>query len=133
MSIGYIKIQVVSSTNKIKLNHGKIKIFKSKDGQQIYTEDINENFSGETKSIPVEAPSKELSQHPIIPPGVLPYEPYDVTVTAQGYIDSIIRGVQAFPGVIAIQKVIMYPLPPGVQQGSITNIIVIPPPTLLLP
>ena len=131
MSIGYIKVQVVSSTDKKKVNDGKINIYKGKSGEHIYMQYINENFSGETKSIPVETPSKELSQHPI-PPGILPYEPYDVTVTATGYIDTIVRGVQAFPGVIAIQKIIMYPLPPGVKQGSISNIIIIPPPTLLI-
>lgn len=132
MNIGYIKVQVVSSTNKKKISQGKINIYKSKSGENIYRQYINKSFSGETKPIPVETPSKELSQHPL-PPGILPYEPYDVTVQVIGYIDTIVRGVQAFPDVTAIQRITMYPLPPGAKQGSITNIIVIPPPTLLLP
>ena len=50
---------------------------------------------------------------------------------AKGYVDALILGVQVFPYEIAIQKILMIKLPIGSKQGEITNVIVIPPNTLV--
>ena len=112
------------------IKSGEITVYEHKSSNIVFYKMIDKNFSGKTDRIKVKAPSKLLSQYPI-QNAILPYSLYDIKVKAKGYVDALILGVQVFPYEIAIQKILMIKLPIGSKQGEITNVIVIPPNTLV--
>ncbi len=130
MDYGFIIVEVFDSKTLKPLKSGEIIIYKYKSPNIVFYKEIDKNFSGKTQRIKVQAPDKSLSEYPV-QNGKLPYSLYDVKIKSKGYIDSLIIGVQVFPQVTAVQRVYMMVLPKGVEEGSMTNIIVIPPNTLV--
>ena len=130
MDYGFIVIEVLDYKTLNPIKSGEIIIYKHKSPDIVFYKEIDETFLGKTEKIKVEAPDKSLSDYPV-QNGKLPYSLYDVKVKAKGYIDSLIIGVQVFPQVTAIQRINMMVLPKGVKEGTMTNIIVIPPHSLV--
>ena len=77
--------------------------------------------SGRTPVIELSAPSVELSLTE--DETVQPYSTYNLTVTADGFLNYEVRGVQILPDTLAIQRVVM-------QPGTGVEIIDIEPSTL---
>lgn len=130
MEYGFIVVEVLDFKTSNPLKRGEIIIYKHKKTDIVFYKEMDEKFSGKTEKIRVEAPDKSLSDYPM-QNGKLPYSLYDVKVKSKGYMDSLIIGVQVFPRITAIQRVNMMVLPQGVKEGTMTNIIVIPPNTLV--
>ena len=130
MDYGFIVIYILDFNTEMPIKSGEITVYEHKSSNIVFYKMIDKNFSGKTDRIKVKAPSKLLSQYPI-QNAILPYSLYDIKVKAKGYVDALILGVQVFPYEIAIQKILMIKLPIGSKQGEITNVIVIPPNTLV--
>lgn len=130
MDYGFIVIYVLDFNTEKPIKSGEITVYEHKSPNIVFYKMIDEKFLGKTDKIKVKAPSKSLSQYPV-KHGILPYSLYDIKVKAKGYINSLIIGVQVFPYETAIQKILMLKLPQGVKQGEMTNVIVIPPNTLV--
>lgn len=130
MDYGFIVIYILDFNTEMPIKSEEITVYEHKSSNIVFYKMIDKNFSGKTDRIKVKAPSKLLSQYPI-QNAILPYSLYDIKVKAKGYVDALILGVQVFPYEIAIQKILMIKLPIGSKQGEITNVIVIPPNTLV--
>lgn len=130
MDYGFIVVYVLDFNTGQPIKNGEITIYEHKKPNIVFYKMIDYNFLGKTDKVKVKAPSKSLSDYPV-QNGILPYSLYDVKVKAKGYVDSLIIGIQVFPYETAIQKVLLVKLPKGIKQGEMTNIIVIPPNTLV--
>ena len=130
MDYGFIVVEVLDFKTLTPLKSGEIIVYKHKSPDIVFYKKIDKNFLGKTEKIKVQAPDKSLSDYPV-QNNKLPYSLYDVKVKSKGYIDSLIIGVQVFPQVTAIQRINMMVLPKGVKEGTMTNIIVIPPHSLV--
>ncbi len=116
MATGYLQVELYNQGQVSPVIGGKVVV--SKNGEVLY--ELFTNDSGQTETVALEAPPIEYSINENEPQ---PYETYDITVTADGYRDVIINGVQIFADRTALQKVIMTE-----GQGQVT--INVPPPVL---
>lgn len=116
MATGYLQVELYNQGQASPVIGGKVVV--SKNGEVLY--ELFTNDSGQTETVALEAPPIEYSINENEPQ---PYETYDITVTADGYRDVIINGVQIFADRTALQKVIMTE-----GQGQVT--INVPPPVL---
>lgn len=96
---------------------GKVVVL-NESGEELYTLFTDE--SGKTQPVSLEAPSKDFSEEAGEPQ---PYTSYNLKISADGFKDVLINGVQIFPDSQAIQNVAMIP-------GEGVNIINVPPPVL---
>lgn len=116
MATGYLQVELYNQGQASPVIGGKVVV--SKNGEVLY--ELFTNDSGQTETVALEAPPIEYSINENEPQ---PYETYDITVTADGYRNVIINGVQIFADRTALQKVIMTE-----GQGQFT--INVPPPVL---
>lgn len=116
MATGYLQVEPYNQGQASPVIGGKVVI--SKNGEILY--ELFTNDSGQTETVSLEAPPIEYSINENEPQ---PYETYDITVTADGYKDVIINGVQIFADRTALQKVIM-------TTGEGQVVINVPPPVL---
>ncbi len=116
MATGYLQVELYNQGQVSPVIGGKVVV--SKNGEVLY--ELFTNDSGQTETVALEAPPIEYSINENEPQ---PYETYDITVTADGYRNVIINGVQIFADRTALQKVIMTE-----GQGQVT--INVPPPVL---
>lgn len=116
MATGYLQVELYNQGQVSPVIGGKVVV--SKNGEVLY--ELFTNDSGQTETVALEAPPIEYSINENEPQ---PYKTYDITVTADGYRDVIINGVQIFADRTALQKVIMTE-----GQGQVT--INVPPPVL---
>lgn len=99
------------------ITSGKV-VISDDTGQELYT--LYTNESGKTIPVTLEAPPAEYSLGVGEPQ---PYSSYNIRITADGFKDVVINGVQVFAGTEALQNVAM-----TAGQGEI--VINIPPPVL---
>lgn len=99
------------------ITSGKV-VISDDTGQELYT--LYTNESGKTIPVTLEAPPAEYSLGVGEPQ---PYSAYNIRITADGFKDVVINGVQVFAGTEALQNVAM-----TAGQGEI--VINIPPPVL---
>lgn len=116
MATGYLQVELYNQGQVSPVIGGKVVV--SKNGEVLY--ELFTNDSGQTETVALEAPPIEYSINENEPQ---PYETYDITVTADGYRNVIINGVQIFADRTALQKVTMTE-----GQGQVT--INVPPPVL---
>ena len=116
MATGYLQVELYNQGQAFPVIGGKVVI--SKNGEILY--ELFTNDSGQTETVSLEAPPIEYSINENEPQ---PYGTYDITVTADGYKDVIINGVQIFADRTALQKVIM-------TTGEGQVVINVPPPVL---
>jgi hypothetical protein len=116
MAEGRLQIITVEEGTYIPVTNAAVRI--SKDGETLY--DTYTDSSGQTEFISLEAPPVSYTQQPGEPQ---PYTSYDVNVTADGYKDVTIRGVQVYGDAEAIQNISM-------QRGEGSVEISVPSPTL---
>ena len=102
---GFLQISAVSDTNQIPINNAQIEIATT--GNPDHTIDILEtDADGRTPNITLDAPPVEYS---LEPSDNQPYSEYNIKISAEGYEQTIISGVQILSGEIGLQNIRMTP------------------------
>lgn len=100
MATGYLKVQVFENDSYIPIDKAKVTITPV-GAEERASETIQTNSSGITDIVELDAPPLEFSQRPS---DQIPYSFSDVMVEAEGYSPQLIKGVQIYPDITAIQK-----------------------------
>ncbi|MDD6071298.1 MAG: peptidoglycan-binding protein [Clostridiales bacterium] len=115
---GYLRISAVSTDNQIPIRDARIEI--SSTGIPVETLEVVEtDQDGRTDNIDLEAPPLEFSMEPT---DNQPYSEYNLKITAPGYEDTIITGVQILSGENGLQNIRMTPLATSTQNYNPTVI-----------
>ncbi len=102
---GYLQIQAVSDNNQIPVANATIEIANTGEPNKPF-EKIETNPDGMTEQIALNAPPLEYSMEPT---DNQPYSEYNLKISASGYEDTIISGVQILSGEIGLQSIRMTP------------------------
>ena len=101
MATGYLKVQVFENDSYIPIDKAKVTITPV-GAEQRASDTIQTNSSGVTDVVELEAPPIEFSQRPS---DKVPYSFSDVMVEAEGYAPQLIKGVQIYPEITALQQI----------------------------
>ncbi len=104
---GFLKIFATSSAGLFPIQNAKIEVSYTGEPNQIL-EEISTDESGNSETISLDAPPLEYSMEPS---DNQPYSEYNIRVTAPGYEEQIITGIQILSGEIGIQNVRLTPTP----------------------
>lgn len=102
---GYLQINAISENNQIPVQNARIEIASTGNPNQTI-EQIETNADGKTASVALSAPPLEYSMNPT---DNQPYSEYNIKVSAEGYDDAIITGVQILSGELGLQNIRMNP------------------------
>ncbi len=102
---GYLQINAISENNQIPVQNARIEIASTGNPNQTI-EQIETNADGKTASVALAAPPLEYSMNPT---DNQPYSEYNIKVSAEGYDDAIITGVQILSGELGLQNIRMNP------------------------
>ncbi len=102
---GYLQINAVSENNAIPIQNAKISISSTGNPNQII-EEITTDENGQSENITLDAPPLEYSMEPT---DNQPYSEYNLKISAEGYEDAIISGVQILSGELGLQNMRMTP------------------------
>ncbi|MGN0495053.1 MAG: peptidoglycan-binding protein [Lachnospiraceae bacterium] len=103
---GYLQISAISDSNAIPISNAKISIASTGNPDKTI-EEITTDVSGKTENLVLPAPPLEYSMEPT---DNQPYSEYNLKISAEGYEDSIISGVQILSGELGLQNIRMSPL-----------------------
>lgn len=117
MAKGQLSFELYDSTVAIPIANGRI-VVRDTLGNEVYSGFTDE--SGQSEIIELDTVSIDFSLSPDEPQ---PYTLYNAEITADGYKNVLINGIQVFPDSTAIQRVYM-------QQGTGEVVINVPPPVL---
>lgn len=99
--IGRLRVQVFRVNTSIPVTNASITISRSNGETREQVATLTTNAEGQTDTIEVETPDLERSLNP--ENTLIPYALYDITATAEGFDDVIIRGCQVLPEQTALQ------------------------------
>lgn len=102
---GYLEINAVSEDNARPIRDAKITIASTGTPNQPI-EEITTDSSGKSERLTLDAPPLEYSMSPS---DNQPYSEYNLKISAEGYLDFIISGIQILPGELALQNISMIP------------------------
>lgn len=102
---GYLEINAVSEDNARPIRDAKITIASTGTPNQPI-EEISTDSSGKSERLTLDAPPLEYS---MAPSDNQPYSEYNLKISAEGYLDFIISGIQILPGELALQNILMTP------------------------
>ncbi len=102
---GFLQIQAVSDNNQIPVADATIEIANTGDPNKPL-EQITTDADGITERISLDAPPVEFSMEPT---DNQPYSEYNLKISAPGYEDTIISGVQILSGEVGLQNIRMTP------------------------
>lgn len=102
---GFLQIQAVSDNNQIPIADATIEIANTGDPNTVL-EQITTDADGITERLSLNAPPLEYSMEPT---DNQPYSEYNLKISAPGYEDTIIAGVQILSGEIGLQNIRMTP------------------------
>ncbi len=102
---GFLQIQAVSDNNQIPISDATIEIANTGD-PNTPLEQIKTDADGIAERISLNAPPLEYSMEPT---DNQPYSEYNLKISAPGYEDTIISGVQILSGEIGLQNIRMTP------------------------
>lgn len=102
---GYLEINTVSSENAIPVQNARITIASTGNPNQPI-EEIVTDISGKSETLTLSAPPVEYSMSPS---DNQPYSEYNLKISAEGYADFIVSGVQILPGELALQNIPLIP------------------------
>lgn len=120
---GQLQINLNSVINFFPVENATIEISYTGEPTSII-ESVTTDSSGQSEVLTLKAPPLEYSQEP---ESSQPYSEYDLKITAEGYNEIFISGVDILPTVTAIQNVKLEPVAASMTSD---NRIVIPPHTL---
>ncbi len=103
MATGFLKVQVFKNNSSIPIDKAKITIMPTGEEAPRITQDtVNTDSSGLTDAVELNSPPPAFSERPI---DKLPYSFADVQIEAEGFASQLIKGVQIYPNVTALQNV----------------------------
>ena len=102
---GYLQINAISDNNEIPVRNAKIEIASTGNPNQTI-EQLETDSDGRTPNIELAAPPLEFS---LEPSDNQPYSEYNLKISAEGYEDSIITGIQILSGEIGLQNIRLTP------------------------
>lgn len=115
---GYLQVSAVSTDNQIPVRNARIEIAST--GNPNDTLEVTEtDQDGRTGNIDLKAPPLEYSMEPT---DNQPYSEYNLKISASGYEDTIISGVQILSGETGLQNIRMTPLVTSNQDYNPTVI-----------
>lgn len=115
---GFLQINAISEVNQIPIPNARIEIASS-GNPNITLETIETNSDGQTENIELSAPPVEYS---LEPSDNQPYSEYNLKISAPGYEETIISGVQILSGENGIQNIRMTPTTSSEQAYNPTII-----------
>ena len=102
---GFLQINAISETNQIPVKNATIQIASTGNPENVI-EMLETDADGKTPNISLDAPPLEFSMEPS---DNQPYSEYNIKVTAEGYEESIISGIQILSGEIGLQNIRLTP------------------------
>lgn len=108
-SHGFIRVNVRTGRNSGSIENANVIVTATIDGNRLILASGKTDLSGTTRTFELPAPSEVYSQAP--DPSVRPYSLFDVSVTADGFFNSISVDVPVFSGITSVQSFNMVPLP----------------------
>lgn len=115
---GFLQINAVSENNQIPIRNAKIQIANTGNPNQTL-EEVETDANGQTPNIELAAPPLEFS---LSPSDNQPYSEYNLKISANDYLDTIITGVQILSGENGIQSIQMTPAATSTQTYDPTVI-----------
>ena len=116
---GYLNVIVTGTDNYSPLSSANIEIADTGNPNRIL-ESITTNQNGQTGNIELSAPPREYSMEPT---DNQPYSEYNLKISAPGYQEGLVSGVQIFSGENGLQSIVLQPS--GQTPGYVYNPIVI--------
>lgn len=116
---GYLNVIVTGTDNYSPLSSANIEIADTGNPNKIL-ESITTNQNGQTGNIELSAPPREYS---MVPTDNQPYSEYNLKISAPGYQEGLVSGVQIFSGENGLQSIVLQPS--GQTPGYVYNPIVI--------
>ena len=116
---GYLNVIVTGTDNYSPLSSANIEIADTGNPNRIL-ESITTNQNGQTGNIELSAPPREYS---MMPTDNQPYSEYNLKISAPGYQEGFVSGVQIFSGENGLQSIVLQPS--GQTPGYVYNPIVI--------
>ena len=115
---GFLRVFVIERSKLVPIENAAVTIVYEEDPQAEPREFVT-NSSGQTPDIALPAPPLQYSESPDEPK---PYSDYTITVTKDGYEETIVTGSEILPGEISIQVIQMSKLSDPVEAPIIINI-----------
>lgn len=116
---GNLNVIVTGTDNFSPLSSANIEIADTGDPNRIL-ESVTTNQNGQTGNIELSAPPREYSMEPT---DNQPYSEYNLKISAPGYQEGLVSGVQIFSGENGLQSIVLQPS--GQTPGYVYNPIVI--------
>ena len=116
---GNLNVIVTGTDNYSPLSSANIEIADTGDPNRIL-ESVNTDRNGQTGNIELSAPPREYSMEPT---DNQPYSEYNLKISAPGYQEGLVSGVQIFSGENGLQSIVLQPS--GQTPGYVYNRIVI--------
>lgn len=102
---GQLRISTVSSEGNTPIDNATVEISYTGDPERII-EKLQTDNSGNTQTIDLDAPAVEYSMEP---GDTQPYSEYNLKITAPGYDEVVISGIQILSGQLGLSNVRMQP------------------------
>lgn len=115
---GFLQINAISENNQIPVKNATIQIASTGNPENTI-EVLETDANGKTPNISLDAPPLEYS---LEPSDNQPYSEYNIKVSAEGYEDSIISGIQILSGEIGLQNIRLTPSVTNQDTYNPTNI-----------
>lgn len=116
---GNLNVIVTGTDSYSPLSSATIEIADTGDPNRIL-ESVNTDRNGQTGNIELSAPPREYSMEPT---DNQPYSEYNLKISAPGYQEGLVSGVQIFSGENGLQSIVLQPS--GQTPGYVYNPIVI--------
>lgn len=116
---GNLNVIVTGTDNYSPLSSATIEIANTGEPNRIL-ESVNTDRNGQTGNIELSAPPREYSMEPT---DNQPYSEYNLKISAPGYQEGLVSGVQIFSGENGLQSIVLQPS--GQTPGYVYNPIVI--------
>lgn len=116
---GNLNVIVTGTDSYSPLSSATIEIANTGEPNRIL-ESVNTDQNGQTGNIELSAPPREYS---MVPTDNQPYSEYNLKISAPGYQEGLVSGVQIFSGENGLQSIVLQPS--GQTPGYVYNPIVI--------
>ena len=126
MAIGRLRVQVFQGQSFVPIPNSRVTILPAGENlteEQEQQLELVTNNVGQTEIIELTAPPLEYSN---APNGPIPYSFANIEVEADGFAPLLIRGVQIFPELVALQNCHMLPITEANTRGIEKQVIEIP-------
>lgn len=123
MAQGKLRVVVIAFNDNKPIKNALVKIFEGGNPNQMIMSQMTDE-DGKTGEISLATPERELSEEPS---AIEPYSSYNVEVSAQGYENVYISGVEILPEQVSVSNVALLP---ALEEENSAQSFVIGPHTL---